>query len=343
MLASRLKRILPDIISPTQSAFVPGRLITDNVLVAYECVHKIKNKREGKTGLCAVKLDTHKAYDRVEWEFLRKMMLRLGFHQDWVDIVMACVTSVSYVARFNSQLTDGFIPTRGIRQGDPLYPYMFLLCAEGLSSSLLHVEEIGGIEGVKMCRGAPSVSHLLFANDSLILLKAYLNNAISLQQVLESYCANSGQLVSVAKLSVFFSPNTHVDARIQVCNTLNIDTEALSDKYLGLPALVGIDMSVCFLHLVERVIQLIKGWKEKQLSIGGKEILIKVVAQSISVYAMSVFLIPKEICKIITDIISQFWWGDDDQSKKCTGILGGKCAFQRRKGVWALGIHTLST
>jgi hypothetical protein len=140
---------------------------------------------------------------------------------------------------------------------------------------LLHVEEIGGIEGVKMCRGAPSVSHLLFANDSLILLKAYLNNAISLQQVLESYCANSGQLVSVAKLSVFFSPNTHVDARIQVCNTLNIDTEALSDKYLGLPALVGIDMSVCFLHLVERVIQLIKGWKEKQLSIGGKEILIK--------------------------------------------------------------------
>jgi hypothetical protein len=91
------------------------------------------------------------------------------------------------------------------------------------------------------------------------------------------------------------------------------------------------------------VIQLIKGWKEKQLSIGGKEILIKAVAQSISVYAMSVFLIPKEICKIITDIISQFWWGDDDQSKKCTGILGGKCAFQRRKGVWALGIHTLST
>ena len=89
------------------------------MLVAYECVHTIKNKRKGKTGLCAVKLDMHKAYDRVEWSFLWKMMIKLGFHIQWVDLIMACVTSVSYSVRFNSQMTEGFIPTRGIRQGDP--------------------------------------------------------------------------------------------------------------------------------------------------------------------------------------------------------------------------------
>jgi hypothetical protein len=110
----------------------------------------------------------------------------------------------------------------------------------------------------------------------------------------------------VSKSSIFFSPNTNVDVRVEMCNTLNIDTEALSDKYLGLPTLVGPDQIDCFMHVVERIMQRIKGWMENMLSIGGKEILLKEIAQSILVYAMYVFLLPKNVCNKITDVISQF-------------------------------------
>jgi hypothetical protein len=150
MLAARLKNYLSEIISDHQSAFVPGRLISDNILLAYESIHTMKNKK-GKKGLCAVKLDMHKAYDRVEWRYLEKIMLKLGFARRWVDMIMACVSSVEYNIRFNSMETEWFKPSRGLRQGDPMSPYLFLLVAEGLSCMLRGVEareEIVGGEGV---------------------------------------------------------------------------------------------------------------------------------------------------------------------------------------------------
>jgi hypothetical protein len=180
MLAGRLKDILLEIISPMRSAFIPGRLITDNVLVAYESIHAIKNRRSGLVGTCAVNFDMHKAYDRVEWIFLENMMRKLNFTERWIGLMVACVSLVRYQVRFNSEETEIFTPTRGLRQGDPLSPYLFLLSVVGLSSLLLYDEEVGGIDRVRVCRNAPSISHLLFANDSLILMKADMNNATSL-------------------------------------------------------------------------------------------------------------------------------------------------------------------
>lgn len=206
MLADRLKGILPEIIGQQQSAFIPGRLITDNILVAYECVHSIK-KKQGKKGTCAIKLDMHKAYDRVEWPFLKRMMEKMGFEGEWIDMIMACVSSVRYNVRFNSMETEVFTPTRGIRQGDPLSPYLFLIVAEGLSSMINGAERRGEIEGVKACRDAPMISPLLFADDSLILMQADKRNAENLKSILDQYYASSGQRISEKKSSIFFSSN----------------------------------------------------------------------------------------------------------------------------------------
>jgi hypothetical protein len=170
VLANRLKVFLPEIISPTQSAFVPGRLISDNILIAYELTHHILNRKKGEKGFAAIKLDMSKAYDRVEWSFLGQMMEKLGFCQRWIQLIMKCVSTVSYRIKVNGALSESFEPERGLRQGDPLSPYLFLLCAEGFSALLAKAEEDGLISGVKICRNAPSISHLLFVDDSLILI-----------------------------------------------------------------------------------------------------------------------------------------------------------------------------
>ena len=137
VVANMMKSVLQEIIGENQSAFVAERLITDNVLVAHEMMNHISKKRKGKCGEMAVKLDMSKAYDRVEWDCLQLIMQKLGFHERWISTVMRCVSSVKYAVRINGQPCSHILPTRGLRQGDPLSPYHFLLCAEGLSA-LLH-------------------------------------------------------------------------------------------------------------------------------------------------------------------------------------------------------------
>lgn len=275
VIANRLELILPEIIAPNQSAFVPGRLITDNILLAYEVTHFMQNKRSGATGYAALKLDMSKAYDRVEWHFLEAMMKRMGFADTWVKLVMDCCTTVKYRFRFNDTITEEITPGRGIRQGDPISPFLFLFCAEAFSSLLNSAEQDGQLEGVKVWRNAPSFNHLLFADDSLIFLKASEDSALHLQSILNLYENCSGQTINVDKSAIMFSKNTTSEARRRMMDQLGLTRETWNERYLGLPVYVGQSRTKVFAYLKDRIWHRIQGWKEKLLSKVGKELLIK--------------------------------------------------------------------
>jgi len=136
-IANKFKALLPHIILENQNVFTYDRLITNNVLVAFELMHFLNHKNASKEGYMAVKLDMSKAFDRVEWCFIKAIMEKLGFSSKWVNLVMRCITSVSYSVLINGVTCGNITPTRGLQQGDPLSPTLFLICIEGLSA-LIH-------------------------------------------------------------------------------------------------------------------------------------------------------------------------------------------------------------
>ena len=192
VLANRLKILLPKLISEHQSAFISGRLITDNILIAHETLHHLKSKRASRMGYMALKLDMRKAYDRVEWVFLEKIMLKMGFNVRWVSTIMACIKSVSYSILLNGQPHGHIVPERGLRQGDPLSPYLFLLVTEGMHSLFKKAEENRVIRSVSLCVNGPRISYLLFADDSLVFCRATISKCVQIQSILHRYEQASG-------------------------------------------------------------------------------------------------------------------------------------------------------
>ena len=135
ILVQRLRPLMPSLISPMQAAFLAGRKGTDNVIIAQELIYSLK-KRKGSDEYMVVKIDLAKAYDRSEWSFVRMVLNHFGFLSNIINLIMSCISNNSTVVLFNGNKRDSFQPTRGIRQGDPISPYIFLLCIEFLGAQI---------------------------------------------------------------------------------------------------------------------------------------------------------------------------------------------------------------
>ncbi|GJQ99829.1 reverse transcriptase [Tanacetum coccineum] len=237
------------IISPQQSAFIPGRQIQDSIVVANEAFHYIRNKKHGKQNVMALKVDLNKAFDRVEWDFLLAVLRKMGFGDLWCNWICACLTTYELEFMVNGDYVGVIKPQRGLRQGDPVSPYLFIIIANVLSRQISRAMTLGTLSGIKMVRNCPLISHIFFADDSLFFLKASHSECGTLVSILNSYCEASCQTVNFQKSSAFFSPNTPSSLHDDICGDLHVHQMDPKAKYLG--------------------------WKQKLLSQSGREVLIK--------------------------------------------------------------------
>jgi len=164
-------------------------------MVAIEVLHFMKTKTRGNDGYVALKLDISKAYDRMDWDYLRQVMVKMGFDPKWIHWMSLRVESVDYYFLVNGETVDPIIRCRGLRQGDPLSPYLFIICVEGLSSLISDADVQNNILGTSG-RGAPPVSHLLFADDCFLFFRAEEEQAQRMKNILLNYEAASGQSIS---------------------------------------------------------------------------------------------------------------------------------------------------
>ena len=305
-------------------------------------------RKKGKKGSMALKLDISKAYDWVEWPFLEKIMEKLGFPPRWIERVMSCVTTPSFSILVNGKPHGMIHPARGIHQGDPLSPYLFLLCAEGFIALLAKAELDRKITGVSICRGAPRVTNLLFADDSLLFCQATPREGEVVAEILQTCEWALGQSINLEKSSVFFSNNTTDTQKQQMLQILGVKEVVKFESYLGLPTLIGRDKYSTFAYLKDRVWKKLQGWKGMLLSRASKEILIKAVAQSIPTYTMSVFLLPLKLCDELNSLCAKFWWGQVGNERNIYWKSWDKLSTSKKEGgmgfrdLWAFNLAMLA-
>ena len=264
----------------------------------------------------AVKTDMGKAYDRIDWSFLRQVLTRLRFHETFITWLMECVSSVSYSFLINGGLQGRVQPSRGLRQGDPLSPYLFILCMEVLSGLYDNALRDGTMPGVKVGRHCPPINHLLFADDTMFFGKSNATSYETLLAIINKYESVSGQRINKVKSAVTFSSKTNAEAKARVKCKLEINNKGGIGKYLGLPEHFGRRKRDIFASIVDRIRQRSHGWTAKYLSGAGKMVLLKAVLSYMPNYAMSCFKLAKSLCKQVQSVLTRFWWDVKPEIRK---------------------------
>ena len=250
--------------------------------------------------------------------------MRFNFPENLIELIMSCISSVSTSLLFNGDCMDPFRPSRGIRQGDPLSPYLSIRCMEFLGQLIEEKCSEKLWAKVKTSKSGPTFSHLFFVDDLVLFAHANLENCNTIKGVLQEFCTRSGQVVSEAKSRIYFSPNVDPDQRVFLADTLGFQITPNLGKYLGFPLKHSRSRRHDFDFVLDRVKLKLAGWKSNLLSMARRIVLIQAASSTILAYTMQNVYLPNKILEGIDRVNRNFLWGSIETERRSEERRVGK-------------------
>ena len=291
IMANRLKKYMPQMVSNSQSAFIPGRSISDNILMAQELVRGYG--RSTLSPRCAIKIDLQKTFDTLDRRFILQVLTVMQFPSRYIGWIRSCITNPMFSISINGGLVGYFKGARGVRQRDPLSPYLFVIAMNVLSKLLDAAAKHGVFMYHPKCKKI-SLTHLCFADDLLIFSKGNLSSILGIQNVLNVFYAMSGLQLNCAK-SELFSSGVGKGNLDEIQHVTGFKTGSLPVRYLGVPLVTRRLTDKDCRPLVERITSRINHWSAKLLSFAGRLQLVQTVLYTIQNYWCRQFLLPKSV------------------------------------------------
>ncbi|GJW49783.1 RNA-directed DNA polymerase, eukaryota [Tanacetum coccineum] len=334
ILANRLVGVLGDLVNEVQSAFVADRQILDGPFILDEVLQWCRRK---KKHALIFKVDFEKAFDSVRWDFVDDVLNKFGFGERWRTWIQSCLRSSRGSILVNGSPTEEFQFFRGLKQGDPLSPFLFILIMESLHISFQRVVDAGLFTGIKI-NSMVNLSHLFYADDAIFLGQWSELNIDSLVRVLDCFFRASGLRINMCKSKIM---GVNVEDGMVKNAASKLGCLVLKTPFTYLGTKVGGNMSrkQAWKEVVDKVLSRLSRWKMKLLSIGGRLTLLKSVLGSMPIFHMSIFKVPSSILKSLESIRSRFFNGQDPKSNKASWVKWNKVLTPKDKG--GLGVYQL--
>ncbi|XP_056697560.1 uncharacterized protein [Spinacia oleracea] len=286
----------------------------------------------------ALKLDISKAYDSLEWDFIRDTLIHFDFPDKIIDLIMSCIISSMISVLWNGEICDKFKPTRGIRQGDPLSSYIFVLCLDRLSSMIEEKVQCGSWKPIALTKTI-KMSHVFYADDVFLFSTASIDNMHSIMNILDSFGEMSGLKISMSKSTLIFPRSLHKSIRQDIASTYGFKFYSCFGKYLSVDIRPNKLRISNYLQLLDKSTSKVRGWQAKLLNMAGRCTLIKSVLNSHLLYVMQTNLIPASTIHDLEKCTRKFLWNKPDQNRYMSRLSWDKITSYVTCG--GLGIRRL--